>query len=335
MDNDLNERRIGGNIHLVIFFYPLSIKCSKRGFLVENCVFLAFFEQIRYIFTIIKISKIMVEQTLMPFGGKPIRKIWYNEEWHFSVVDIIEVLTDSTNPRNYWTVLKKRDIQLVTNCHQLKLPSADGKSYKTDCANTEGVLRIVMSVPSPKAEPLKQWLAQVGKERIEETENPELSYERMTEIFKAKGRTDEWIKSRLKSIETRKQLTDEWKNRGVTEGQEYSILTATIAKGTFGVTPKEHKEIKGLEKPSQNLRDHMTPLELILTALGEEVTRILVVKDDAQGFPKNHEAALKGGKSAGEARKRVEKTTGEKAVSASNFLKKSADDTVKGLFDGK
>ena len=205
----------------------------------------------------------MVEQTLMPFEGKPIRKIWYNEEWHFSVVDVIEVLTDSPNPRNYWTVLKKRDIQLVTICHQLKLPSADGKSYKTDCANTEGVLRIVMSVPSPKAEPLKQWLAQVGKERIEETENPELSYERMTEIYKAKGRTDEWIKSRLKSIETRKQLTDEWKNRGVTEGQEYSILTATIAKGTFGVTPKEHKEVKGLEKPSQNLRDHRRQITAI------------------------------------------------------------------------
>ena len=274
----------------------------------------------------------------MPFEGKPIRKIWYNEEWHFSVVDIIEALTDSPIPRNYWTKVKKalvEESQLHPFWMQLKLPSADGKSYKTDCANTEGVLRIVMSVPSPKAEPLKQWLAQVGKERIEETENPELSYERMTEIYKAKGRTDEWIKSRLKSIETRKQLTDEWKNRGVTEGQEYSILTATIAKSTFGVTPKEHKEIKGLEKSSQNLRDHMTPLELILTALGEEVTRILVVKDDAQGFPENHEAALKGGKSAGEARKRVEKTTGEKAVSASNFLKKPADDTVKGLFDGK
>ena len=280
----------------------------------------------------------MQEQNLIPFEGKPIRKIWHNEEWYFSIVDVIEVLTDSPIARTYWSKLKtkiKTESELNPFWVQLKLPSADGKFYKTDCANTEGVLRIVMSVPSPKAEPLKMWLAQVGKERIDETENPELSFERMTEIYKAKGRTDEWIKSRLKSIETRKQLTDEWKNRGVQEGQEYSILTATIAKGTFGLTPTEHKEVKGLTKPSQNLRDHMTPLELILTALGEEVTRILVVKDDAQGFPENYEAAEKGGKSAGEARKRVEKTTGEKAVSTSNFLKNSADETIQELPLGK
>lgn len=214
----------------------------------------------------------MHEQNLIPFEGKPIRKIWHNEEWYFSIVDVIEVLTDSPIARTYWSKLKtkiKTESELNPFWVQLKLPSADGKFYKTDCTNTEGILRIVMSVPSPKAEPLKMWLAQVGKERIDETENPELSFERMTEIYKAKGRTDEWIKSRLKSIETRKQLTDEWKNRGVQEGQEYSILTATIAKGTFGLTPTEHKEVKGLTKPSQNLRDHMTPLELILTALGE------------------------------------------------------------------
>ena len=263
----------------------------------------------------------MQEQNLIPFEGKPIRKIWHNDEWYFSIVDIVEVLSDSPIARTYWSKIKakiKVESELNPFWVQLKMPAADGKNYKTDCTNTEGVLRIVMSVPSPKAEPLKMWLAQVGKERIEETENPEMSFERMTEIYKAKGRTDEWIKTRLKPIETRKQLTDEWKNRGVTEGQEYSILTATIAKGTFGLTPSEHGKLKGLEK--ENLRDHMTPLELILTALGEEVTRILVVKEDAQGFPENHEAAVKGGKSAGEARKRVEKTTGEKAVSAVNFL---------------
>ena len=225
-----------------------------------------------------------MDNGLIPFEEKQIRKAWHNEEWYFSVVDIIEVLTDSPIPRNYWNILKKRDTQLHTICMQLKLTAQDGRQRSTDCANTEGVLRIVMSIPSPKAEPLKLWLAEQGKRTIDETENPELGFERMTEMFKAKGYSDEWIKERLQSIETRKRLTDEWKNRDVKEGKEYSILTAIIAKGTFGLTPTEHKDLKGLTKPNQNLRDHMTPLELIFTSLGEELTRQETIKEDAKGF---------------------------------------------------
>jgi hypothetical protein len=217
-------------------------------------------------------------------------------------------------------MMKKRESQPFTNCEPLKLLASDGKQRLTDCANTEGVLRIVMSVPSPKAEPLKLWLAQVGKEKIEETENPELGFERLTELYRAKGHTEEWIKNRLQSITTRKQLTDEWQKRGIKDGQEYSILTATIAKGTFGVTPKEHKDIKGLTKPSENLRDHMTPLELIFTALGEELTRMQTVRNDAQGFLENHDAATEGGRVAGVARERVEKEQNISVVSPDNYL---------------
>ena len=261
----------------------------------------------------------MTEHNLIPFQGKPIRKIWHNDEWYFSVVDIIEVLTDSPSPNTYWEKLKSRELsQLSPIWGRLKLTAKDGKQRLTDCANTEGVLRIVMSVPSPKAEPLKMWLAQVGKERIEETENPELSFERMTEIYRAKGRSDEWIKERWQSITTRKQLTDEWKARGVKEGHEYSILTATIAKGTFGLTPSEHGALKGLEK--QNLRDHMTPLELIFTALSEEITRQVAIKDEAIGFNENHAAAAYGGSIASGARERLEREKGIKVVSPSNFL---------------
>ena len=263
----------------------------------------------------------MENSNLIPFEGIEIRKAWHNEEWYFSVVDVIAILTDSPIPRNYWSILKKREPQLHTVCMQLKMQASDGRQRLTDCANTEGVLRIVMSVPSPKAEPLKLWLAQVGTERIQETENPELGFERMTEIYRAKGYTDEWIKERYQSIETRKRLTDEWKNRGVKQGIEYSILTATIAKGTFGLNPSEHKKLKGLEKPNQELRDHMTPLELIFNSLGEETTRILSIKRDAQGFEENHDAAMDGGTMAGNARGNYEKQLGEKVVSKENYLK--------------
>ncbi len=262
----------------------------------------------------------MENSNLIPFEVNEIRKAWHNEQWYFSVVDVIHVLTDSPKPRVYWGVLKNREPQLFTICKQLKLQSSDGKNYKTDCANTQGILRIVMSVPSPKAEPLKQWLAQVGTERIEETEDPELIVGRMAEIYRAKGYTEDWIDKRMETIHTRKKLTKEWKNRDVQEGKEYSILTAIIAKGTFDVTPTEHKNIKGLTKPNQNLRDHMTPIELILTALGEETTRMIAVKQDAQGFETNKEAAIKGGKTAGKARKEVEAATGDKVVSSENYL---------------
>ena len=269
--------------------------------------------------------KLIMENTHpIPFEGKEIRKEWYNQEWYFSIVDVIEVLTDSTSPKTYWAKLKDKELkssgQSFPFTEQLKLKSSDGKKYKTDCANTEGVLRIVMSVSSPKAEPLKLWLAQVGSERIQETENPELGYERMTEIYRAKGYPDEWIKERLQSIDTRKRLTDEWKNRGVKEGQEYSVLTAIIAKGTFGLTPKEHKELKSLTKPAQNLRDHMTPLELIFTSLGEETTRQLAIKGNAKGFNENQDKAMIGGKTAGELLGTFEERTGLTVVSSDNFL---------------
>ena len=269
----------------------------------------------------------MTDMSLIPFEGKPIRKAWHNEEWYFSVVDIIEVLTDSTSAQTYWAKLKtriKKESEVFPFWEKVKLKGHDGKNYPSDCANTEGVFRIIMSVPSPKAEPLKMWLAQVGKERIEETENPEILTERQAEIYRAKGYSEEWIKRRVQSIETRKALTDEWKNRGVKEGQEYSILTATIAKGTFGVTPSEHSEIKGLGK--QNLRDHMTPLELVFTALSEEVTRSIAVKDDAQGFEQNQEAAAYGGSLAADARLRLERERGVKVVSVENFLNLKSGD---------
>ena len=260
----------------------------------------------------------MEEKGIMPFGDKDIRKVWHEDEWYFSVVDVIGALTDSPNPNVYWSALKKREKDVFTFCKKVKLVGLDGKSYPSDCANTDGVLRIVMSVPSPKAEPLKLWLAQVGRERIEETENPELGMERIRELYRAKGYADEWIERRMQSIETRKQLTEEWKNRGVKEGQEYAILTAEIAKATFGLTPSEHGKLKGLEK--QNLRDHMTPLELIFTALGEEVTRSIAVAEDAKGFEENRDAALQGGKLAGDARERVERDQRVKVVSSQNYL---------------
>ena len=259
------------------------------------------------------------------FQEKQIRRIWYNDQWYFSIIDIIAVLTDSPSPNTYWEKVKKRMKtemlnELSPNWGRLKMLAADGKMRSTDTANTEGILRIVMSVPSPKAEPLKLWMAQVSTERLEETENPEIGFERLKEIYKAKGYSDEWIARRMQSIETRKQLTDEWKNRNVKEGHEYSILTATIAKGTFGLTPAEHKDYKGLDKPNQNLRDHMTPLELIFTALSEETTRMIAEKDDAQGFNENLDSASEGGAMAGKYRQQLEARTGSKVVSNENYL---------------
>ncbi len=259
-----------------------------------------------------------MENKLTPFEGSDIRKVWHNDDWYFSIIDIIALLTDSPTPKTYWDKLKSREFQPPPFWGQLKMTAKDGRQRLTDCANTEGVFRILMSVPSPKAEPFKLWLASLGKQAIDEAENPELLTERQAEIYKAKGYPEEWIKRRVQSIETRKALTDEWKNRGVKEGEEYSVLTATIAKGTFGVTPSEHAKLKGLAR--QNLRDHMTPLELVFTALSEEVTRSIIVKDDAQGFNENQEAAAYGGSIAADARQRLERERGVKVVSNENFL---------------
>ena len=253
------------------------------------------------------------------FKGVKIRREWHNGELHFSVIDVIEFLSDSITPRKYWNTLKTREPQLSSICGQLKMMATDGKNRVTDAANTAGIIRIMMSVPSPKAEPFKLWLAQVGKEHIEEIENPELGFDRLKSLYEAKGYPKEWIERRMQTIEVRKQLTDEWKNRGIKEGQDYAILTAEIAKATFGLTPSEHSKLKGLER--QNLRDHMTPLELIFTALGEEATRINTVNDDAQGFQENHEAAQSGGNAAGDARKSFEKRQNQKVVSSDNYLK--------------
>jgi hypothetical protein len=253
------------------------------------------------------------------FEGKKVRQIWHEGEMHFSVIDVIEVLTDSVNARKYWNTLKTREPQLSSVCGQLKMMAADGKTRATDTANREGIFRIMMSVPSPKAEPFKLWLAQVGSEHIEEISDPELGFDRLKSIYEAKGYPKEWIERRMQTIEVRKQLTDEWKNRGVKEGQDYAILTAEIAKATFGLTPSEHSKLKGLER--QNLRDHMTPLELIFTALGEEATRMNTISDDAQGFQESHEAAQRGGHAAGDARLSFEKRQNQKVVSSENYLK--------------
>ena len=264
-----------------------------------------------------------MDNQIAVFEQKKIRHIEYNGETYFSVVDVIEALSDSANPRNYWSMLKKRDPQLYTICVQLKMQASDGRQRETDCANTEGVFRIIMSVPSPKAEPFKMWLASLGKRELDELADPSLGFERLQELYKAKGYSDEWIKQRLQSIDTRKKLTNEWQKRGVKEGQEYSILTAIIAKGTFDLTPTEHKQLKGLGK--QNLRDHMTDLELIFTALGEAATKIYTEDADAQGFNENHNAAQKGGKAAGNARQTFEKDTKRQVISPTNFLKDKED----------
>jgi hypothetical protein len=243
-----------------------------------------------------------------------------------TVVDVCAILTGSPDAGAYWRKLKQRlnaeGGQPVTFCHGLKLTAPDGKKRETDCANTEGLFRIIQSIPSPKAEPFKRWLAQVGYERVKEIENPELASARARELYQAKGYPQAWIEKRLRSISVRGELTDEWKARGVAEGKEYSILTAEIARATFGVTPGEHSQLKGLDvvKTGNNLRDHMTDLELIFTMLGEASTTEIARRSDAQGFLENHTSAKEGGKIAGNARKALEAKTGKKVVSKVNYL---------------
>lgn len=263
----------------------------------------------------------MENNELTPFEGNGIRKVWHDEQWFFAIIDIIAVLAETSSPRQYWTKVKNglvNESQLQPFWLQLKMIAPDGKNRLTDCANAEGIFRIIMSVPSPKAEPLKLWLAEQGKRAIDEAENPELLSDRQTELYRAKGYTDEWIAKRVQSIKTRKELTAEWKKRGITDNREYGILTAVIAKGTFGLNPSEHGELKGLTK--QNLRDHMTPIELIFSALGEETTRLLTEKEDAKGYTENYDVATKGGQMVGESLKGYEQRTGLTVVSTDNFL---------------
>lgn len=255
------------------------------------------------------------------FESKKIRSVWVEAEqkWYFSVSDVVGALTDSLDAKAYWRKLKQRESELVTFCHGLKLESADGKMRKEDCADTENILRIIQSIPSPKAEPFKRWLSQTGAERIAEIENPELAQKRIRETYKAKGYSDEWIEKRVRGIAVRDELTDEWKKRGVKEGREYSILTAEISKATFGMTPSQYKELKNLDHPSENLRDHMTDLELIFTMLGEASTTEIARTKDAQGFMENQHAAQEGGTIAGNARRELEDRSGRSIISQDNF----------------
>jgi DNA-damage-inducible protein D len=261
---------------------------------------------------------------LVVFEDKKIRRVLHNGEWYFSIIDVVEVLTDSANARRYWSDLKiqltdtEGFSQLYGKIVQLKLESSDGKKYVTDTANTETLLRIIQSVPSPKAEPFKQWLAKVGFERIQEIEDPELATKRTREIYKAKGYSDAWIEKRMRGIAIREDLTDEWDRRGVTLQREYAILTAEISKATFGMTPSEYKQHKGLER--ENLRDHMTDLELIFSMLGEAATKEIAVNKDAQGFEENKTAAKMGGEIAGSARHELEQKTGKAVTTQENYL---------------
>lgn len=258
------------------------------------------------------------------FESKQIRTVWNetDQKWYFSVQDVVQLLTDTPDVKDYIKKIKKRDAELNSNwgtiCPLLEMIAADGRKRKVQAANAKGLLRIIQSIPSPKAEPFKQWLAQVGSDRLDEIENPELATQRTRELYKLKGYPDDWIEKRMRSIAIREELTDEWKNRGVKERVEYSILTAEISKATFGLTPSEYKQVKGLK--SQNLRDHMTDLELIFSMLGEASTTAIVKTKNPVGFVQNKVVAKQGGKIAGDARIALELKTGEKVVSTENYL---------------
>jgi len=261
---------------------------------------------------------------LVVFQDKKIRRIFHNNEWYFSVIDVVQALTDSPNPRNYWNMTKIREsengIEMYTYCVQLKLVAEDNKLRETDCANTKNMFRIIQSISSPKAEPFKLWLAEVGYERVQEIENPELGQNRIKEYYEMKGYPKEWIDKRLRGIAIRQELTDEWKNRDVKEDVEFAILTNEISKATFGKTVEEYKEFKGLNKKNQNLRDHMTDWELIFTMFGEKATTDITKTRDAKGFEDNKQAAQKGGEIANNARKELESETKKPVISKENFL---------------
>lgn len=257
------------------------------------------------------------------FKGKEVRRVFIEGKWWFSVVDVVAVLTDSNNPRDYWYKMKVREkeeseIELSTICRQLKLKSSDGKFYQTDCADTEGIFRIIQSIPSPKAEPFKRWLARIGKERLDEIENPELGMQRTKALYEKKGYPKEWIEKRLRGIAVRQKLTDEWDERGAQTDLDYAILTNEIMSGAFEMNVDQYKKHKQLQ--NQNLRDHMTDLELIITMLGEATTTKITLDRDSRGMPKLQKDAKDGGAVAGRTRKDIERQTGVRVISKENFL---------------
>jgi len=277
-------------------------------------------------------------QAIVVFESQKIRRDWHQDEWWFSVVDICGVLSESVDAGAYWRKLKQRlkkeGSEVVTICHGLKLEAADGKKYRTDCANTEGIFRIIQSIPSPKAEPFKRWLAKVGYERVQEIENPELAQERMKALFEQKGYPKDWIDKRLRGMAIRQNLTDEWKERGIEKKRDYAILTAEISKATFGMTPGEYKKHKNIPTKSKgNLRDNMTDLELIFTMLGEKVTTEISHQEKPETFTENKLVAGRGGKVAGNARKDTEKELGRSVISNENCLSGQLSDNEHGKLE--
>ena len=265
-----------------------------------------------------------MENALIVFQGKNIRRTWHNDEWWFSIFDIISALTDSSDPKQYIKKMRQRDPFLSANwgtlCTPLELTAFDGKKREITCVNTKNAFRIIQSIPSPKAEPFKQWLAQLGHERIQEIENPELAQNRVKEYYELKGYPKEWIDKRLRGIAIRQELTEEWKNREVTQEKEFGILTNEITKATFGKSIQEYKEFKGLPTKNQNLRDHMTDWELILTMVGEKATTDITKAKNSQGFNECKTSAQDGGQIAHNTRKELEQKTGKSIVSSDNFL---------------
>ena len=274
------------------------------------------------------------DKALVVFQSKKIRRTWFKDEWHYSLVDIVKALTDSVNPTDYLKKLRKRDEELGsylgTDCPHVEMLTETGKNRRVLAGNTKDVFRLIQSVPSKNAEPFKRWLAEVGKERIDEIENPELAQERMKEIYSAKGYPKDWIDKRLRGIAIRQNLTDEWKERGIEEKRDFAILTAEISKATFGMTPSKYKEFKNLPKQSKaNLRDHMNDLELIFTMLGERMTTELSQDEKPETFDKSKDVAKRGGKVAGNARIEAEKELGRPITSKKNYLSEPEKKTKK------
>ena len=274
----------------------------------------------------------MADSKIVVFQDKQIRRAWMNEQWYFSIADVVEFLTYSVDVKQYIKRMRQRDPLLNRNwgtiCTPVAMIAADGRRRSVQAADVKGLFRIIQSIPSPKAEPFKQWLAQVGYERVQEIENPELAQERMKAVYEAKGYPKDWIDKRLRGIAIRQNLTDEWKERGIREERDFAILTAEIARATFGVTPSEHRAIKGLTKKGQNLRDHMTDLELIFTMLGERVTTEISQQEKPDTFAESKRVARRGGNVAGVARKETERELGHSVVSGQNFLDKNPDGLI-------